>query len=258
MSMKFHLITGLPRSGTTLLSTILNQNPRFEASISGPLARFTRAIIQESSAQGGYKYQCPPEKRKKLIDGLFNNYYDSLAKEVSFDTNRGWGLLLPIVKDLYPDAKILMCVRDIGWILDSFEVLQRKNPYEFTNMFSPEENINVYTRCETLLNPSRTLGFAYNAAKQALAGEHKKSIMIIEYNDLAKNPDSIIKAIYKFINEPYFNHNFNDVASSYEQFDDDVQLPGLHTTRAKVDFLQRNTILPLDIWQRVNGMEFWR
>ena len=73
---KYVFTAGLPRSGTTLLGTILNQNPRVSASISGPLARFTRAIIQESSSQGGYRFECPPEKRKKLINGLFENYYD--------------------------------------------------------------------------------------------------------------------------------------------------------------------------------------
>lgn len=96
MQKQFVFISGLPRSGSTLLSTILNQNPKFQASISGPLARFTRSIIQESSAQGGYKLQCPEDKRKKIIHGIFDNYYDS-GKEVYWDTNRGWSLLTPLV-----------------------------------------------------------------------------------------------------------------------------------------------------------------
>ena len=258
MNKKYHLISGLPRSGTTLLSTILKQNPRFEASISGPLARFVRAIITESSTQGGYRFECPPDKRKKLISGLFDNYYDDETKEVAFNTNRGWGLLLPTIKDLYPESKVLMCVRDIGWILDSFENLQRKNPYTFTSMFAPDENINVYTRCETLLNPGKPLGFAYNALKQAITGEHKQSIMIIDYNTFVKDPDMMMKAIYSFIDEPYFEHDFNDVEASYDEFDEDVQLPGLHTTRKKVEFIQRESILPPDIWQRVENMEVWK
>ena len=68
MTKKFVLTCGLPRAGTTLLGTVLNQNPNFHASISGPLARFVRAIIQESSSQGGYRHECPPEKRKQLIE----------------------------------------------------------------------------------------------------------------------------------------------------------------------------------------------
>ena len=255
---RFHLISGLPRSGTTLLSTILKQNPKFEASISGPLARFVRAIIQESSSQGGYRFECPPEKRKKLIKSLFENYHDDPNKEVAFNTNRGWGLLLPTVKDLYPDAKVLMCVRDIGWIIDSFEVLHRKNPYSYSRIFTPEENINVYTRAEALLKNDSTLGFAYNSLKQAITGEHKNSIMVIEYDHLVKNPEVILKAMYNFINEPYFPHDFNDVEASYDEFDDEVQLPGLHTTRKKVEYIERQTILPPDIWNRVNGMEVWK
>lgn len=253
-----HFISGLPRSGTTLLSTILNQNPKFAASISGPLARFVRAIITESSTQGGYRFECPPAKRKKLIKGLFDNYYDDDSKEVYFNTNRGWPLLLPVIKDLYPETKVLMCVRDIGWVLDSFETLQRKNPYTFTTMFSPEENATVYTRCETLLNPGRTLGFAYNCVKQGITGEHKNSIMLIEYNNLARNPEMMMRSVYKFIKEPYFAHDFNNVEASYDEFDEDVQLPGLHQTRKRVQFIQRDSILPPDIWQRVQGMEVWK
>jgi len=255
---KYHFIAGLPRSGTTLLSTILKQNPRFEASISGPLARFVRSIIEESSAQGGYRHECPPEKRKRLISGLFDSYYDDSTKEVAFNTNRGWPLLLPTVKDLYPDSKLILCVRDIGWILDSFETLQRKNPYVFTKMFSEEENINVYTRAETLLHPGRSLGFAYNAVKQAITGEFKSSIMVLDYVQLAGKPDETLRSIYNFIGEPYYAHDFDDVAASYDEFDEDVQLPGLHTTRQQVRYIPRDTILPPDIWSRVEGMEVWK
>ena len=255
---KYHFISGLPRSGTTLLSTILKQNPLFEASVSGPLARFTRAVIQESSTQGGYRFECPPEKRKKLIGGLFDNYHDDLTKEVAFNTNRGWPLLLPTIKDLYPDSKMILCVRDLGWVLDSFETLQRKNPYIFTSMFSAEENTNVYTRCETLMNPGRTLGFAYNAVKQAITSEHKNSIMILDYVQLATQPEQTMKAIYNFIGEPYYQHDFNNVEAAYDEFDEDVQLPGLHTTRKQVQYIQRDTIIPPDIWNIVKGMEVWK
>ena len=34
---KFHFISGMPRSGSTLLAAILNQNPRFRAGMTSPL-----------------------------------------------------------------------------------------------------------------------------------------------------------------------------------------------------------------------------
>lgn len=257
---KYHFIAGLPRSGTTLLSTILKQNPKFDASISGPLARYVRAIIQESSAQGGYRFECPPEKRKKLIKGLFDNYYDDDTKEICFNTNRGWPLLLPTIKDLYPESKMVICVRDIEWVVDSFETLVRKNPYNVSSMFSPDENVNVYSRAESLLSNSRTIGFAYGAVKQGITSEFKSSIMVLEYETLAKYPEQTMKALYKFIGEEYFNHDFDDVEASYDEFDEEVSLPGLHTTRKSVKFIERESIIPPDLIQmiRQNFPSVWK
>lgn len=253
-----YFISGLPRSGTTLLSAILNQNPKFQASISGPLARFARAVIEQSSAQGGYRYQCDEAKRKKIITGMFDNYYDDPTKEVFFDTNRGWNLLLPLLKDIYPYTKVICCVRDIKWILDSFEQLVRKNPYSVTPMFTTEENVNVYTRCQTLLREDKTLGFAYNALKHAITSAERNMIMLVEYEQLCKQPEKTLKSIYKFIGQDYYNHDFNDVESSHDEFDQDVNLKGLHTTRKKVEWIERPTILPPDIINHVANMEVWR
>jgi sulfotransferase len=255
---KLHLITGLPRSGTTLLSTILKQNPRFEASISNPLARITKAIVQESTAQVGYKHECPPEKTRRLVKDVIESYYADSGKEVAFNTNRGWGLQLNAMKDIYPDLKVILCVRDIGWILDSFETLQRNNPFINSNIFGPGENVNVYSRCNTLLRSDRVLGFAYDCVKQTLSSEHKQSVMLIDYQVLASEPARALDAIYNFIGEPAFKHDFNDVEAAYDEFDEDLQLPGLHKTRKKVEYVERETIIPGDIWAMTRGMEFWK
>jgi sulfotransferase len=253
---EYNFITGLPRSGTTLLSTILNQNPDFNASISGPVARFIRAIIEQSSDQGGYRFQCTELKRKAIIKSIFDTYFE--GDKVHFDTNRGYPLMLPLLKDLFPQAKVIVCVRDIRWILDSFETLIRKNPYTASSMFSPEENVNVYTRTQTLLSDTRTLGFAYHALKQGYFSTERSMMLIVDYDNLAKNPKDEMQRIYKFIGKPYFEHNFDDVEFSFDEFDADVNMPGLHTTRKKVSFINRPCIIPPDIQQHVKGMEFWK
>jgi sulfotransferase len=258
MSKKFHYISGLPRSGTTLLSSILNQNPRFHASISGPLARFTRAMIEQSSAMKGYRLQCPVEKRKKIIHGIFENYYDDPSKDVFFDTNRGWTLLTPFLKDLYPDTKIILCVRDLNWILDSFESLYRKNPYDKNLMIPEEYSSTVYSRCDYLMRDDATVGFAYLGLKQAITSAESNMLMIVEYEQLCKNPKGMLTAIYNFIDQPSFQHDFTDVESSYDEFDQELNIKGLHTTRKTVEWKERMTILPPDILQRFSNLEVWR
>lgn len=258
MNKQFYFISGLPRSGTTLLSTILNQNPRFQASISGPLARFTRAVIDQSSAMSGYRFQCPSEKRKKIIHGIFDNYYDDPTKEVFFDTNRGWTLLTPFLKDLYPNSKLIVCVRDINWILDSFEQLYRKNPYDKSLMIPDDYASSVYSRCDYLMREDATVGFAYLGVKQAITSDEKDMIMLVEYEQLCKNPEGMLKAIYNFIDQPYFQHDFNNVEASYDEFDADVNTKGLHTTRKIVQWIDRSTIIPPDIQHKFSNMEVWR
>jgi sulfotransferase len=258
MSKQFFFTSGLPRAGSTLLAAILNQNPRFQASISGPLARFSRAIIDQSSAQGGYRHQCPEEKRKAIIKNMFDTYYDAPGKEVFFDHNRGWNLLLPLVKDLYPYTKTIVCVRDIPWILDSFENLVRKNPYSLNGIFPEQANINVYTRSRYLMDEGSTVGFAYNALKHAITSNEKNMLMLVEYDQLCTQPEQTMNAIYKFIDQPVFAHDFDNVESSYDEFDNDVNLKGLHTTRKKVQLLQRDMIIPPDIIQQYSGYEVWR
>lgn len=255
---QYHFISGLPRSGSTLLSTILNQNPEFYASISGPLARFSRAIIQESSAQGGYKLQCPEQTRKKIISGIFDNYYEDKNAQHVFDTNRGWTLLTPLLKELNPDFKMIVCVRSVNWILDSFEQLVRKNALSLTSMFSPDENINVYSRANTLMRGDRPVGFAFEGLKQAITSNEKSNLYIMEYDKLAKRPEQTLKEIYSFLGIEYFKHDFNNVAASYDEFDDEVTLRGLHTTRKTVSYVERTPIIPPDLWQQYSNYEIWR
>lgn len=254
---KLHFISGLPRSGTTLLSTVLNQNPRFSASISGPLARMVRAIVNEAQAQGGYRTQCPEEKRRKLITNLMHTYYED-SNPVAFDTNRGWTLMTALMQDVLPQAKMICCVREVPWILDSFEQLLRKNPYSVTSLFSAEESVDVYSRAAALVRPDRTVGFALNGVKQAVYGGERDSILLVNYDDLCRSPEAVVRDIYQFLDEPYFNHDFGNVEASYDEFDQDLNLKGMHKVRKELSHIVREPILPPDLWHQLEALSFWK
>ena len=125
---KLHFISGLPRSGSTVLSAILKQNPRFTAGISDPLADISNSIIATINGAAGMTVQVPVNMQKEIIKGMFDTFYKN-SNEVCFNTNRGWSSQTSLIKDLFPASKIIICVRDIGWVLDSFEQLNSKNPY---------------------------------------------------------------------------------------------------------------------------------
>lgn len=45
-----HLISGLPRSGSTLLAALLRQNPRFHAAMSSPVASLLNGALEQMGA----------------------------------------------------------------------------------------------------------------------------------------------------------------------------------------------------------------
>lgn len=255
---QYHFITGLPRSGSTLLSAILNQNPDFHSSISDPLAAILRATVNEATGNPGFKSECPPERVKDMCVGVTDGYYKSVNKPVIFNTNRAWGNLLPISSSVFPNSKYIACVRDLGWVIDSFETLVRKNSFTLNSLFTREEMGSVYSRAKGLLAENRVVGQAYNSLKQALSSEYRNLYMIVEYEDLCADPEKTMDRVYTFLNLPKFNHDFNNVESSFDEYDSEIGIKGLHNTRKKVQLIKRETVLPPDIWQSVKNWEFWR
>lgn len=256
MNKQYHFITGLPRSGSTLLSSILLQNPRFHASITDNLATMTKGVIETSQDGPGMKMLVPVERRKNLVKGLFNGFYHHIDKEIIFNTNRMWTFLTPQVNEIFPLARFLVCVRDINWILDSFEQAYRKNSLS-TNTVTGGIGESVYHRIDTLMDEKGTVGFPYVGIKEAITGNERHKLLLIEYNNLCLNPKQVIKNVYDFIEQPYFNHDFNNVEASWDEYDIEIGL-NLHTVRKKVEFISRKSILPPDIINKFSNMEVWR
>jgi sulfotransferase len=143
--------------------------------------------------------------------------------------------------------------------MDSFERILRKEPLLVSRMFRPRDAATVYARMNALASGLGTVGFAWNAAQEAFWGEHADRLLVVDYEALAREPARTIKCIYDALGLPAFDHDFENV--SYEDggaVDAQPGVPGLHTVTGKVEFVERPTILPPDLYQRFGGRNFWR
>ncbi|XSG86123.1 MAG: sulfotransferase [Methylohalobius sp. ZOD2] len=257
----YHFISGLPRSGSTLLAALLKQNPRFHADMSSALGALISANVQIMSPGSEVSLLIEPHQRPLILKGLVDAFYSSIVdKEVIFDTNRQWCAKMSLLKELFPGSKVIACVREIPWIMDSLERLIRQHPYQNTRMFgSDSERSTVYTRVETLARHDRLVGFSWAALKEAFYGEQAESLLIVDYDLLARAPGKVLPLIYEFINEPWYEgHDFDCVQFDAPGFDEALGLSGLHRVRPKVAFEPRRTILPPDLFQKFQEMDFWR
>ncbi|WP_256658151.1 sulfotransferase [Pseudomonas sp. D(2018)] len=256
----FHFISGLPRSGSTLLAALLRQNPRFQAGMTSPVGNLFSSMLNQFSAGSEFGPVITQEQRKRLLAGVFNNYYaDQAGKDVVFDTNRQWCAMLPALLDLFPQAKVIACVRNVAWVMDSIERLYRANPYENTKLFNDDvERNTVYSRVDTLAQRNRLVGFAWAALKDAYYGEHAKSLLLVEYDLLAATPERVLRLVYEFLDEPWYEHDFEHIEYDAPEFDQALGLKGLHKVRPKVAVEARRTILPPDLFEQYAELSFWK
>jgi sulfotransferase len=255
---EFFFISGLPRSGSTLLSAILRQNPEFYADISSPLENLTLAtinVITDSESN----HLIDEDRRKYLLRSLFNAYYDNVEPSTVFDTSRGWTAKTSLLKELYPQTKIICCVRDLPWILDSFERISAKNSLYNAKLTDDIAGQTVTTRCDALMDVKKEgqVVKPYYFLEEGLL-MNPDMIMLVEYESLCKTPKNVISEIYDFIGKPYYNHDFKNVEYENEVFDRSINMKSLHTVRKEVTWKERPSILPKSVWEKYSGKEFWR
>jgi len=259
MDRRIHFISGLPRSGSTLLSALLQQNPRFHAGMSSPVAGMVTTMLGELSGRNEFSVFINDARRQRILRGLVANYYeDEVGADVLFDTNRAWCSRLPALKTLFPDARVIACVRDTAWIVDSIERLVRDNAFQPSSMFNFQPGGTVYSRTESLVNGDGMIGYAYNALKEAYFGEDTGNLMLLQYDTLVNDPARALAAVYDFIGEPHCAHDFKRVSFDDKGFDQRAGTPGLHHVRARVAATARQTILPPDLFHRFESDPFWR
>ena len=227
--------------------------------MSSPVGAFVNSILTQVSAGSEFASQVDNTQRKDILTGLFHSYsLREQDKDVIFDTNRMWCAKLPTLMDLFPEAKIIACARNVAWIMDSIETKFRSNPYENTKLFGGNmARSTVYQRLEGLAQHDQLVGFAWAALREAFYGEHAKSMLVIDYDLLVRAPEKVIGLLYEFIGEPGFKHDFDDVIYDAPDFDLQLGIPGLHRVRSKVEFIERRTIIPPDLFEKFSKMSFW-
>lgn len=255
---RLHFISGLPRSGSTLLAGVLRQNPRFHAAMSSPVSALLNAALEQMGAGSEFYPFFDETKRKRICRALYDAYYADLTdREVIFDTSRIWTARLHQLVELFDDFKVICCVRNPAWIMDSFEVIYRKNPFDYSRMFNAASRQTVYSRCEALINAGGAVGSAWTALKEAYYGDYSDRLLLVDYDILTQHPARSMELIYQFIQEPAFDHDFNQVDYEQSEFDQALGVKGLHTVRKKVEFKPRRSILPPDLFAKYQDMSFW-
>jgi sulfotransferase len=167
----YYFISGLPRSGSTLLSTILSQNPDFYADISSPLSMITENTVRVFSECENSSH-INEERRINTIQSLFEGYYSQQSQNTIFDTSRSWTRNTSLLKATFPNTKVLCCVRNVDEIINSFEKLWTHNPLYYKQINDFTYSQNVFERSDEIYN--RSIISQYSSPKRRILQKIQK------------------------------------------------------------------------------------
>lgn len=266
----YYFMAGLPRSGSTLLSAILNQNPRFHSGPSSPVTSLMLVLEQAIANDELFRAYPKPEQAGELIANVIRHYYSDVDKPVIFDKNRSWVNRLHYIQGYFGfEPKVLVPVRDTAEILASFIAMHRRNPFEingrvnFIDEMLIKSNIPLTddNRCQFIAGPDGILGQSYNGIKQAVMEGRQKQLHFVEYDDLVNNPEDTMKSVYEFLDEKYYAHDFSNIVNIHKEKDAEIYgLADMHDVR---DTLEKTSIDPSEILseavlEQCRDSEFWR
>ncbi|MDR6183963.1 sulfotransferase family protein [Asaia bogorensis] len=255
-----HFIAGLPRSGSTLLSALLAQNPAIVTSgRSSPVAPMMLRVAS-LMAEGDYAGDFDAAKRDRVMRRLLESYYAiTNPQQIVIDTHRDWCARMGLIDAVFPQAKVICCVRDPIWILDSLERLIVRDPVLSSNLVPLSRRATQHDRLEYILSPEGVFGYAWRVLNEAFHGPYAHRLILVDYDYLARAPCQAMDSLTRALGLPPHDYDPDHVVTpDTDKFDQALGTPGLHAVRPRVTPEPRRSILPPAIRERLEGGMFWR
>ena len=104
----FYMIAGLPRSGSTLLSNLLAQNPDFHVTPTSGILDMMLNVKNQWDRNPAFRAQdltFNDTKKRNVLCGMMNGYFADVEHPVCIDKNRGWPAQLEMVEQLLGDRQ---------------------------------------------------------------------------------------------------------------------------------------------------------
>ena len=230
----YFFMGGLPRSGTTLLSVLLNQNPKVHVSKVSPLPNF---LYQTNVALSGLAdtYDFNFDKISMNVNEfLIDAFYNHIEARYIIDKSRAWNTNIPALKYyLNHDVRILCPYRPIPEIVVSFLRLMEEDQDNYFNAkVGPDAPLKE--KCDMLWEEH--LRQDVENVKQA--STNTENVLMVKYDDLVGSTDSTLKTIYTFLGIPEHPHRLIDLKNNRlngEGNEGNFKLKNLHVIKPSIE-----------------------
>jgi sulfotransferase len=242
------VFAGLPRSGITLLASMLNKDKNIYVTTSSPFVEIlwrNYSVWDDPSYKGDFSTTNLQQAKMPFLKGMTETYYAQLTdKHTVIDKRRQWQSVnnIEMFRDIYGILPKIICpVRNVTEIITSYKVLYKANnqPWDYEDL----------------------KGNAFEASYYDLVKGYDKypeCFLLVEYNDLVDNPDTTLERVYEFIGIEMPEQDFSTVEAS--ESEGTYFLKGLHTLRNTLskDTSDPRQVLTKKEFDKFSSWDFWR
>ena len=225
---------------------ILNENPRIFTTGTCGMPYFFEACYKKSNDVS----ECIALDKDVLHNSYINflrqgmrGWFEAMTdKPIVFSKSRLWIEYFPHTFAIDPNSKYLVILRDLRDIICSFESLIWKYPQVQYNNDKPFHQESFEFRMETYCtNDSSLLGRPLQMLPHLMEVLQKNpdNFFILRHEDFNQKPREAFQAIYKFLGESYFEHDFDNIPKpDYYEHDTVYRSLVSHKTRTKLEKLE--------------------
>jgi sulfotransferase len=273
-------LSGMPRSGSTLLAALLSQNPLIHAEGNSAVCQLMWDMYV--SCMNNVNEQLKGNYREHLVRDFITQipktYYQYLYKkkeddklntdkiEIIVDKCRAWtrkantDLLRQFID---PHIKIIVMERSVTDVIKSFYKLLKKNNWTdemvsacLTELLTPEtEPVRWTLEWIKMAREAQAQAQAQAEAEAEAQAQNDPTFLFIHYNELIENTAEVLDRIYAFCGWQPFQHTFTEVVNRYPENDEFYGLDGFHTIRSVIGKEENTMVLPPDIMKMCTELD---
>jgi sulfotransferase len=239
---EFVFLTGMPRSGSTLLTSLLNQHPDVYASTNSPILEYM--VGSEDIIYNMEQYQANPRPRalRNVISSMLPAFYEDKDEPLIIDKSRiaGHPVALEVINEhVGPETKFIVMLRPTLEVLASFIKLMRANPIGSSAVDKGLDPLAGHLddrRCDRLMAKGSPLSMAIESVENLKKPQYSDRVFFVDYDTLVSAPDQVMVGLESFLGLPHFDYDLGNIVNPEPEKDKEVYgLDGMHSVRPRVE-----------------------
>lgn len=234
-------VTGLPRAGSTLLCQLLAQHPDIHCEgHSSPLCNTLLGIRRMVSddpfflSQLDNSFDAAYGHLQGALQGFLRGWTQGGDRQLVVDKNRAWLHCIEFLLKIAPEAKLLVCLRDLGQIYASIE-----NQHQKTILMDFIDHLADYDRfgrANVLFATDKVIGAPLIGLQAVvdLPEEVKQHLYFVRFEDLMANPVACMSHVYQWLGVAPLKIDTNHLTQTVPEADSHHHMKYLHKQSTQI------------------------